>query len=165
MLTSPTTENGWLSRAINSIILALMDFVFELSRWNVLTLSNDCSTCWLLDPHSRHCGLGMLCCMSNATSTTSLRHLPTLYRHAHQLWHRFCTSGWKKTFGRYRCWHFYLISYDSDMFTDILCIPNNNTTWDFIVLFNKPKSHYNCRNEKKTKKTVKTKHQTEQNHE
>ena len=54
---------------MNSIILALMDFAFELSRWNCLPLTNDCSTCWLLNPHSRHCGLGsgMLCCTCSAT--------------------------------------------------------------------------------------------------
>ena len=62
--TSPTTENGWLSRAMISIILALMDLAFELSRWNVLTLSNYCFTCWLFDPHSRHCDLNSECCVA-----------------------------------------------------------------------------------------------------
>ena len=47
---------------------------FELSSWNFLTLSNDCSTCWLLDPHSRHCGLGSECCVARVVQHFKWRH-------------------------------------------------------------------------------------------
>jgi hypothetical protein len=74
---------------MNSIILALMDFAFELSRWNVVTLVFKCLLDLLTARSTKHtlwASLGMLCCTySLKFYLASLRHVPSLYRYARQL--------------------------------------------------------------------------------
>jgi hypothetical protein len=85
--TSPTTEKGWLSRAMISIILALMDLAFWVVSLkcsysfklllDLLTVRSTQQTLWSK--------IGMLC--SATFYVASLRHVPPLYRYACQLWH------------------------------------------------------------------------------